>query len=83
MDQHIKISGYKDDIEKLLEEKAERAKDHFQQITSLKANITLLKIEKVELNTNIAALEKALDRVSSNLIDTKADLIILRKEYGL
>lgn len=83
MDQHIKISKFEEDVERLKEEKAERAKDHFQKITSLEANITLLKIERAELRTNIAAMEKALERMSSNLINTKADLIILKKEYGI
>jgi len=83
MDQHIKISEYKRDIEKLLEEKVVIEKKHFQEINLLKINIGLLQKDKAELKSNNAALNRALDKMNNDLIETKADLIILRKEYGL
>jgi len=90
MDQHIKISEYKKDIEKLIEEKIRIEKEHFQEINLLDVNIILLtkekddlKEERDELKIHITALNRALEKLNDNLINTKADLILLKKEYGI
>jgi len=90
MDQHLKISQFEKDIEKLVMEKAETEKEHVQEIDLLDVNIILLtkernelREERNELNLNILALNKALEKLHDDLINTKADLIILKKEYGI
>jgi len=80
MDQHSKISQYRKDIEKLTEEKIIVEKEHFQEIDLMKAQIDLLKLERDELRLNVAASDKALGKITDDLIEVKADLLIFKRE---
>lgn len=71
------------DMEQLKKDNIQIQKEHSQEVDVLDVNIILLTRDKAELKIEIAALKKALERMSSNLINTKADLIILKKEYGI
>jgi len=80
LDQHAKISQYRKDIEKLTEEKIILEKEHFQEISLLETTIEILQKERDELKTQVATLEKSLDIKINDLIEAKANLLILKRE---